>query len=698
MVHPEKVTFSWGLLLLLAGCAQQTPGPGSTPDASAPCPAPGALCDGACVEVASDPANCGGCGVSCASGMVCTMAQCTATCGLGQTRCASGCVDVASDGQNCGACGHACGGSAVCAGGQCVAQCAAGQKACGATCVDVQTDQANCGGCGQVCAPDQKCAAGACALACNGGTVQCGAACVETQWDPSNCGGCGNGCATGQTCDHGACVGAGQGCQAPNVTCGAFCVNTATNPTNCGGCGVVCPVGDSCQGGACGASCAPPEQICGASCVDTSSNAAHCGGCGVACPAGVSCVASACVSSCPPNQTTCGATCVDLGTDPGNCGACGHTCGSSQSCQGGVCGPICPVGKIRCGSVCVDTLTDATNCGGCGTACGLYGACVGGSCALSCPAGLAACGGTCLDLGSSQLHCGACAHACSSGQLCASSVCFVPPPSVWQTVGADGQHSGHNPNETGRPPLAALWSHTMGSGSLWPVVFENGTLFAMKGGTLYALNPVDGSMKWTRALGNGSISNNVGMPTASGHVYAAESGNSGNTFLYIVDETTGALSQTFPFASQWETYWAPLVVGTKVYFDGGSYGGMYGYDTTTASQIFFTGLDQYDSWSPAVFKNVLYSFINGSFRALNMSTGVVQSTVSVPWTWNGYSMNTATVFGSKYAYIVSPPTLYAIDPVMNTTVWSDGASYVSMPAYANGRTARSPRWFLPLHR
>jgi outer membrane protein assembly factor BamB len=332
----------------------------------------------------------------------------------------------------------------------------------------------------------------------------------------------------------------------------------------------------------------------------------------------------------------------------------------------------------------VNTQTDASNCGACGTACGLYGACSGGACTLACPTGLTACGAVCVDLTSTQLHCGSCSNACPSGQLCAASACVVPPPSVWQTVGSDGQHSGHNPNETGRPPLALLWSQLIGTGTLWPVVYDGGTLFAMKGSTLYALDPASGTAKWSRALQSGGPGG-VGMPTAaSGKVFAGMSGNGGDTFLYVVDQVTGTLTQTFPFASQWETYWAPLVVGTKVYFDGGTYGGMYGYDTATASQTFFVSLDQYDSWSPAIFGGKLYTFIDGNFRSHDPGTGAVQGTLAIPWTWTGYSMRTAPVFGSTYAYIVTPPSLYAVNPATMATVWSDGAGYTSMAAVANG--------------
>jgi hypothetical protein len=63
-------------------------------------------CDGDCVDVQSDPKNCGTCGTHCFSGSY--LDGC----------CNGGCVDFASDSSNCGGCGISCGGNA-CIGGRC---------------------------------------------------------------------------------------------------------------------------------------------------------------------------------------------------------------------------------------------------------------------------------------------------------------------------------------------------------------------------------------------------------------------------------------------------------------------------------------------------------------------------------------------------------------------------------------------------
>jgi endo-1,4-beta-D-glucanase Y len=76
--------------------------------------------------------------------------------------CSSGCVDVQSDPANCGSCGNACGSGATCTAGRCVISCASGLQACSGVCVDVQTDPSNCGSCGNAC-PSGVCASGACA-------------------------------------------------------------------------------------------------------------------------------------------------------------------------------------------------------------------------------------------------------------------------------------------------------------------------------------------------------------------------------------------------------------------------------------------------------------------------------------------------------------------------------------------------------
>jgi hypothetical protein len=87
-------------------------------------------------------------------------------CAPGQSLCTSGCVDLQTDPANCGSCGDAC-SSGVCQQGVCASSCAKGLTSCpavgGRVCVDLQDDQNNCGACGNACVATQ-CTNGACVV------------------------------------------------------------------------------------------------------------------------------------------------------------------------------------------------------------------------------------------------------------------------------------------------------------------------------------------------------------------------------------------------------------------------------------------------------------------------------------------------------------------------------------------------------
>ncbi len=79
----------------------------------------------------------------------------SSSCSGGLTACDGACVDLASDPAHCGDCAEDCGPGGTCDAGNCA--CAGGG--------DVATDPANCGACGNLCAPGQTCAAGTCTCA-----------------------------------------------------------------------------------------------------------------------------------------------------------------------------------------------------------------------------------------------------------------------------------------------------------------------------------------------------------------------------------------------------------------------------------------------------------------------------------------------------------------------------------------------------
>ncbi len=177
-----------------------------------------------CVDTLTDPHNCGGCAYvldeyqeqfqcdyyteACVNG-TCQPLECPA----GQTLCYGGCVDLNSDPYNCGACSSYCGGL-VCKSGQCEdLTCDAPLVACDSQCIP--PDPYNCGGCGSEfqCADGETCLVNednqaSCApLDCDAeAKVQCSShSCSDLQTDESNCGECGNRCFFG-TCVAGECT------------------------------------------------------------------------------------------------------------------------------------------------------------------------------------------------------------------------------------------------------------------------------------------------------------------------------------------------------------------------------------------------------------------------------------------------------------------------------------------------------------
>lgn len=308
----------------------------------------------------------------------------------------------------------------------------------------------------------------------------------------------------------------------------------------------------------------------------------------------------------------------------------------------------------------------------------------------TCSAITAVCGGTNVNLAISSSNCGGCNRACPPSSVCSFGIC-ESASSNWPTLQHDVQHTGENALELGQPPLCLAWSRQLDSSyALSPPVVEDGRLFIASFGTfmrnapLYALDVSDGSDLWSYVFADADT---IGFPSVfSGSVYLANGqplSASGSADLWSFGAAAGSTQWVSPLAAQWEQYWAPIVVNGIVYTNAGAYGGLYGMSVTDGSQLFFQGLDQWDQWSPAFFNNKIYTFINGNFRKHDPGTGAVLSTVKVPFTWNGYSMKTAPVFGPNYAYVIAPPSLIAIDTIAETIAWTANGTFTGTPAFSD---------------
>jgi hypothetical protein len=73
------------------------------------CTAPNMVCNGKCVSLGTDVANCGACGNACTGdGAYCNAGRCACVGPLTDYCAGNGCQDVSSDVNNCGACGNVC--------------------------------------------------------------------------------------------------------------------------------------------------------------------------------------------------------------------------------------------------------------------------------------------------------------------------------------------------------------------------------------------------------------------------------------------------------------------------------------------------------------------------------------------------------------------------------------------------------------
>jgi len=372
-------------------------------------------CSSQCVNLDTDPANCGWCGNSCDSDEVCTNGSCS--CPSYARLCSGRCRNTQTDASNCGSCGTSCGTGQSCVAGACV--CPTGQLYCSSRCRQISVDRSHCGACGNACGTGQACVNGSCV--CPTGSTNCSGRCRYTISDHSNCGSCGNSCSSSKVCTTG---GGGSSCQsscASGLTrcSNRDCVNLQTDFNNCGTCGTVCSTGQSCVGGVC--SCPSGQTSCSGICIDLQTDRLNCGSCGNACASGYSCVAGVC--ACANGGTLCSNRCVDLQSNNNNCGSCGTTCQSGRTCVNGTC--TCSTGELYCSSRCRDSLADNANCGGCGTVCSSGATCSGGSCSSNgCATGQTLCNGTCVDTQTDPNNCGTCGGTCSSGQ-CVTGRCQV---------------------------------------------------------------------------------------------------------------------------------------------------------------------------------------------------------------------------------------------------------------------------------
>ncbi len=264
-------------------------------------------------------------------------------------------------------------------------------------------------------------------------------------------------------------------------------------------------------------------------------------------------------------------------------------------------------------------------------------------------------------------------------------------PGAWTTLGNGPGHAGRIAGSVnGRVPVQAWNLAPTGSGATLQAVIADGRLtsgvstYFAAGMHALTVDLASGAQLWRRDFANGYSLND---PTVDGGTIYLQRGNhSTDTHLWALDAATGALRWQAPFGAQWERYLAPCVTDGRIYINGGSYGGMYGFRQSDGAQLFFSGLEQIDEWTPTVLEGRLFTHLHHRLRQHDPLTGTVTAKVQLDIGQIDFAEAYPVVAGDGALLIRSAVALTCIDATTLVRRWRVFGEnrYIGLPAIADG--------------
>ena len=283
----------------------------------------------------------------------------------------------------------------------------------------------------------------------------------------------------------------------------------------------------------------------------------------------------------------------------------------------------------------------------------------------------------------------------------------------WSTFQGNAAHTGFVPVDINPALITSRW-RIMGTGdtisdySGYPqtITATAGQFYQSGPHTLHARSEFDGSLVWQHdftAIDPATNLPELAYPSANppgiyGDTVYLEAGQQSSTYFYAFNAATGARRYRTLMKSQWEHYLAPAMGPSGIYQDGGTFGGVYGFDSTSGTLLFFQEiLGNVSMWTPAVDANGVYFYGRGQLLAFDPVSGALTATIAdASGTLSGLEIVGSPVIGKPgmvYAGTYEDSlvdggtrgnTLTAFDLSASHIAWQLAGNFPSTPAYHAG--------------
>ncbi len=257
------------------------------------------------------------------------------------------------------------------------------------------------------------------------------------------------------------------------------------------------------------------------------------------------------------------------------------------------------------------------------------------------------------------------------------SVAFAVSSDSWPMYQGNAEHTGYIPHLLLPERASQRWAVQAQANRPSGLAIANGYVITTPMSYFNSETPLvaqhleNGQIAWSVDFGSVFSVNQPAID--NGRIYLQTSNNSGATYLHCY-LTDGTFQWRSPFNSQWEHYLGPIVVDGNVYFNGGTYGGIYSIDGQGGKMQWYTGLPQYDAWSPTWASGKLLAYTN-RLDIIAPTTGESLGSIPDPnYAWSGYSPNQSTVAIGNFAYATNGGRLIAFDIQSLTIAWTRSIS------------------------